>query len=194
MRALRQPVSPGLQVHLSNDITACKYAERQVSLVQAGEKEGEEVEVWEAAARLGNYLEAVALPMQHGSQLEVHDLPQRRNCLVSSTAGHDAVHQALCHTNVKSCRCMVRGAGSGDLWGQPDESAQCACSSFRRRQQSRQAAEQPGRRQCGRQGFRAQRGQPGQVAHAEAHPHGLPERYKQCWQQRQAQHPCCCSC
>ena len=98
-------------MHLSAEITACKYAQRPVSHLQAGEKEGEEIEVWEAAARLGNYLEAVALPMQHGSQLEVLDLPQRRKSLVSSTTGHDVVHQALCHTNIITCHCMVRGAG-----------------------------------------------------------------------------------
>ncbi len=52
--------------------------------MQPAAKEGEQSEVWEAATRLGNYLEAVAPPMLHGSQLEVHDIPQRCKLLAAS--------------------------------------------------------------------------------------------------------------
>ena len=62
---LRAPEIQWLQVKVS------------LLLQQAG-KDGEQFEVWEAATRLGNFLETVAPPVLHGSQLEHQDAPQRR--------------------------------------------------------------------------------------------------------------------
>ena len=46
-------------------------------LLQQAGRDGEQSEVWEAATRLGHFLEAVVPPMLHGSQLGLHDMPQR---------------------------------------------------------------------------------------------------------------------
>ena len=57
-----------------------------VCLLQPGAKERERSEVWEAATRLGNFLEAVAPPVLHGSQLDVNEAFQRReSCAILCT-------------------------------------------------------------------------------------------------------------
>ena len=69
-------------------------------LPQAG-REGEQSEVWEAATRLGNFLEAVAPPVLQGSQLEHHDVPQRCKRLLPVTPQRrpaEAVNSAKLHT------------------------------------------------------------------------------------------------
>ena len=55
-----------------------RLGEQCLLLLQPVAKEKEHSEVWEAATRLGNFLEAVAPPILHGSQLDVIEASQRR--------------------------------------------------------------------------------------------------------------------